>query len=276
MPQCKAKSKRSGKRCRRQAMKGMEVCYMHGGKSATKGAANPNYKHGRYSRYNLAGKLQVAYEAALDDPDLASLRHELAALDAMVADMADGLDGTDRQALAKLRANQAAIRASIQAGDADKLNAAMNGQDELLEAGHKRMQLVFDLADLMEKRSRIAAREHRRMVQLDVMVRFDELLVRIGMLMEAVRNHVRDNTAIALIATEWQRILGPLPRGITESAGAVHDRSRSGDDDGPDAPEADGGNDPDAELRNAFQGAMRRIAAGPDERGSEAGGGSGD
>lgn len=250
-------------------------CRVHGGLTP-KGPASPNWKTGKHSKYNLAGKLQVAYEAALDDPDLASLRHELAALDAMVADMADGLEGTDRHAWAKLKANQAAIRESIQAGDAGALNAAMDGQDELLEAGQRRVQLVFDLADLMEKRSRIAAREHRRMVQLDVMVRFDELLVRIGMLMEAVRNHVRDNTAIALIATEWQRILGPLPRGITESSGAVHDRSGSGDDDGPDASEADAGNDPDAELRNAFQGAMRRIAAGPDERGSEAGGGSGD
>lgn len=40
MAQCKAKSKRSGERCRRYAMKGKAVCSMHGGKS--KGAAKNN------------------------------------------------------------------------------------------------------------------------------------------------------------------------------------------------------------------------------------------
>lgn len=213
-PICGAKTRAGGKCQRRPNSTGR--CRLHGGASL-RGAESPTFKHGRRSKYIMAGKrVQKAYEAALDDPDLASLRHELAALDAMVTDMADGLEGTDRQALAKLRANQAAIRESIQAGDADKLNAAMDGQDELLEAGQKRMQLVFDLADLMEKRSRIAAREHRRMVQLDVMVRFDELLGRIGLMMETVRQHVPDIATVGLIATAWQQILGPYPRGDSD------------------------------------------------------------
>ena len=91
------------------------------------------------------------------------------------------------------------------------------------------------------------------MVQLDVMVPFGELLVRIGMLMEAVRNHVRDTAAVGLIATEWQRILGPLPRGITEDSAPAHDQDTS------ELTEADTRDDPDAELRRAFQTAMQRL-----------------
>jgi hypothetical protein len=44
---CKAKSKRSGKRCNNAAVRGWSVCRMHGvGGGAPKGKANGNYKHG--------------------------------------------------------------------------------------------------------------------------------------------------------------------------------------------------------------------------------------
>ncbi|WP_367619416.1 HGGxSTG domain-containing protein [Bilophila wadsworthia] len=39
MGQCTAKSKRTGERCRRAAMHGQAVCYMHGGASRRKGGA---------------------------------------------------------------------------------------------------------------------------------------------------------------------------------------------------------------------------------------------
>ena len=50
LPQCKAKSKTTGKRRGNRAMKGKRVCRIHGGKSpgAPKGNLNA-LKHGRYS-----------------------------------------------------------------------------------------------------------------------------------------------------------------------------------------------------------------------------------
>ncbi|MBI1314501.1 hypothetical protein GC176_24680 [bacterium] len=221
-----------------------------------KGPDSPHWKHGERSKYRLPERLQAVYEAALADPDLASMKHELAALDAILADFASNLDGFDRQGIATLRDSQNEIQAAIAAGDDERLAAAVDAQGALLDAEATQMQRVFEFADLMEQRSRIAAREHRRMVQLDAMVRFDELLVRIGLMMEAVRQNVRDNAAIALIATEWQRILGPLPRGITNGSLTAQERGRSGDDDGSDA-----GDDADADLRAAFEGAMQRLAA---------------
>lgn len=49
-PKCRAKSKRSGCRCRNAAMRGKRVCRMHGGKSVPKsGQDNGNYRNGRYT-----------------------------------------------------------------------------------------------------------------------------------------------------------------------------------------------------------------------------------
>jgi hypothetical protein len=46
-PRCKAKSKRTGKRCRAPAVKGYRVCRMHGARGgAPAGKKNGNYRHG--------------------------------------------------------------------------------------------------------------------------------------------------------------------------------------------------------------------------------------
>ena len=46
---CTAHSKRTHQPCRARAMKGMNVCYHHGGKSR-RGFVHPNYKHGFYCK----------------------------------------------------------------------------------------------------------------------------------------------------------------------------------------------------------------------------------
>lgn len=49
MPQCTAKSKRSGERCKRAAVKGSKVCYMHGARGGGPRPGNKSArKHGGY------------------------------------------------------------------------------------------------------------------------------------------------------------------------------------------------------------------------------------
>ena len=58
-PRCKARSKRTGKRCRAPAVRGFRVCRMHGANGgAPTGKQNGNFRHGgrtkeatRASRY---------------------------------------------------------------------------------------------------------------------------------------------------------------------------------------------------------------------------------
>jgi hypothetical protein len=46
-PRCAAKSKRTGLPCRAPAVRGWEVCRMHGARGgAQTGRAHPNYRHG--------------------------------------------------------------------------------------------------------------------------------------------------------------------------------------------------------------------------------------
>src|SRR3954447_23619617 len=49
-PRCQARSKRSGRRCRAPAVRGAEVCRMHGARAgAPEGERNGRYVHGQRS-----------------------------------------------------------------------------------------------------------------------------------------------------------------------------------------------------------------------------------
>ena len=65
-------------------MRGRDVCLAHGGKTP-RGVASPHFKTGRYSR-SLPGHLVTAYEQALRDPTLMSLRDEIALTDVMIGE----------------------------------------------------------------------------------------------------------------------------------------------------------------------------------------------
>ena len=99
MVQCKATSKRSKERCQRQAMRGREVCYMHGGKTP-RGVASPHFKGGRHSK-SIPTRLAARYEEAREDPDILALGEEIALTDAQISDaLARLYEGSDEKRLA--------------------------------------------------------------------------------------------------------------------------------------------------------------------------------
>ena len=79
---CSATSKRTVQPCRARAMRGMNVCYHHGGASK-RGTVHPNYRHGFYSKSADAQlRLSIAfhdYRRAVRRQQLDDIRAELAA-----------------------------------------------------------------------------------------------------------------------------------------------------------------------------------------------------
>jgi hypothetical protein len=95
--QCKAQSKLSGERCKRWVTPGRDVCRFHGGK-VPRGPALPQFRHGRYSRF-LPSRLAATYQTAAKDPELLSLRRELALVDARLDDLLQRVDTGESGAL---------------------------------------------------------------------------------------------------------------------------------------------------------------------------------
>lgn len=54
-PRCRARAKHSGVRCKSPAVKGFNVCRMHGARGGNRmGTQNSNYRHGAYTRETKA------------------------------------------------------------------------------------------------------------------------------------------------------------------------------------------------------------------------------
>ncbi|NIV94971.1 hypothetical protein GWN42_19815, partial [candidate division KSB1 bacterium] len=87
---CHAWSRRQGRQCLRVAMKGSNMCYVHGGASPV-GMQASRYKHGRYSKY-LPANLREKYEQMTRDPELLSLRNEIEMVSARIAELLETLD----------------------------------------------------------------------------------------------------------------------------------------------------------------------------------------
>lgn len=78
MPQCAAKAKSTGKRCRRRANTGYSVCQVHGAGSTKKGRSGGRpIIHGRYSEI-LKSELREKFEIAIQDQVPLDLLPELA------------------------------------------------------------------------------------------------------------------------------------------------------------------------------------------------------
>ena len=65
-PRCTAKSKRSGQACRNPAVRGWNVCRMHGARGgAPSGSGNPNWKHGMRTKDVVALRKLISHLARL-------------------------------------------------------------------------------------------------------------------------------------------------------------------------------------------------------------------
>lgn len=79
MVQCRAKSKRTGERCKQGSVPGKDLCRHHGGAkgSGVNWEKPVQVKHARYSK-SLPADLAERYEYFKTDPDILSLKPEIA------------------------------------------------------------------------------------------------------------------------------------------------------------------------------------------------------
>jgi hypothetical protein len=117
---CGAKTDRGP--CKKPPMKGRTRCDRHGGKSLA-GAASPRFKHGRYSKH-LPTNLIPSFQAAMADPDLLSLRAEIALTQCRIDQIIETAQG-DSTGL-----------------DWESLFSLMESKRRLHESESKRMQLM--------------------------------------------------------------------------------------------------------------------------------------
>jgi hypothetical protein len=169
-------------------MKGRKRCHKCGG-STPSGVASPHFKHGAYSRL-LPVDLRNAYQRAAADPDLLSLRNEVALLqvrlEGLVGRLATGEHGSlwasAREALCRFRESQAA-------GDQAGAAAALDDLGHTLEQGVGVETTWEEITCAIEKKGKVASREWKRMVDLRSVATAEQVVTMFGALAASVRKH---------------------------------------------------------------------------------------
>ena len=177
MTQCRAKAKRTGERCQAAAMPN-GVCRVHGGQSRA-GLNHPSLTHGRYSKH-LPTKAMVEFQQALHDPELLSLRNDIALVDVRLNELVGGLSG-----------------------------------DTLPDTPTWR-----EILSVLQDRVVLVNSERKRLVDMQQMITGDQAMLLVARLAEMVNRHVSDPMERAAIATELGRITVRKPeQGDTDSTG---------------------------------------------------------
>ena len=192
---------RAGGACKKWAMHGRNRCRLHGGMTPT-GAALPQYKHGKYSKYLPAG-LNDRYEKALSNPQLISLRHELALADGRLTEIAEKLKD---DAPAKWRRFKVAAEQVIQALNSKKSSAlAVEALQAALEEAPS--DAVWDeWIKVSEHRRRLSETEGRLLSQSSNMWTAEQAMSFVASITHLLVKHIPDKVLLSTIGQEIRLI----------------------------------------------------------------------
>lgn len=220
---CGAKLPGKGEYCTKPPCKGRTRCRRHGGRSL-RGAEHPNYKHGRHTR--LFGSLREDYEAAISDPDLLSMREDVALIDAMVSDLLGRMKegGAPNDWYHDIRKKARAFRDAFDAGNVTKMRETFAPLFDTIEDAAQDVALMNSIVSMLEKKSRLVQREHKRLIDIQSVMTGREVLGLVGEIVKVIGNNVTDRHTLDAIILDVEALgvsaVGPAVEvGTRQSAG---------------------------------------------------------
>jgi hypothetical protein len=216
---CEATSKRSGHRCRKDAMIGRTVCHMHGGKTP-RGFALPQTRTGRYSQH-LPARLAARYAEAQGDSELLALRDEVCLIDARLTDVLGRVDtGEAGRHWAALQHTWTDLTTAKAAGDVHQVSGLLTRIGELIQAGAADYAAWAEIIGLLQERRKLVESERKRLVELGQMITAERVITLVGVVEDAVRRHLPAHVDEAHARTILAAIAAELGAAISGSPGA--------------------------------------------------------
>jgi hypothetical protein len=163
---CGAKT-RAGTACEIAPVAGRTRCRLHGGATPRGPAIGPAFKHGRYS-LDLPTRLAARYAESQIDPELASLRDDLALVHTRITEVLSQLG----EGVSESRAREA----------------------------------WREICALVERKRRLAESEARRLVLFQQMITTEQAVVLVASLVDVVHRHVHDRATLTAIQKDLASI----------------------------------------------------------------------
>lgn len=200
--------------CQKNPMKGRERCRLHGGLSL-RGIANPSYQGKGYTKDVPARLLERMLEA-IDDPELTSLRTELALLDARMGEILGSLSERGHsEALAALSGAVVSLERVSAAPDMDNREEALEKAVLKARAAVDDMraekQAWVEIYQLVDRRRRTAGVELKREEFLEHTMQHQQALWFFQQLLAAIHEIIPDQAVKERLAIKISKIMNREP-----------------------------------------------------------------
>lgn len=214
-PQCQAHSKARGRelgkpvQCEACAFpgSGTDKCGYHGGQSL-RGAASPAFKHGRTSGF-LPVRLQDGYTAAMEDPELLSLREQAAITHARIRDLFQRMAAKEGTGSAEqLNLAVESLEGAIASGNAKQAAEALKGIKAAAKAMQEEDRTWREIGRWQEQFRRLVDTERRRLEALQLYVTSERLTALAAAFVEIIRQNVSDKRQLNRIIQAIAQMIG--------------------------------------------------------------------
>lgn len=176
-------------RCTQPATRGHLTCVTHGGRMP-KGAAHPKFQHGGRAQY-LPLRYQATYQEALNDPDLGSLRRDLATTETRIQDLLERLD-TGENAGAWHRLHKELLpglaKAILGGAGPKMLLDQIQALDTVVNESLALQSTWREVFTAQAHRADLVMKEHKRIQELTASISSEDLAILLGILMERLRS----------------------------------------------------------------------------------------
>lgn len=211
--------------CANFPLKGRDICWFHGGRTPT-GPASKFWKHGAYSKH-LPTRYKHAFELALTDPEITSVKYQLALLDAREAELLKRLDTEESGVLwAQIKAAGAELKRAMEKGKPEVQQAVANALVNRIDTWANSEMQWQELYQIFEMRRKLAETERRREEGLNAHLTLDEMTKIAAFLAGWMRRYVPDNAALRSASAELSQFFGlfqPTPQGSVIDAEVLSD-----------------------------------------------------
>lgn len=203
---CRAHAKGSGKPCKFAPVPGRTLCRYHGGLSLM-GAANPNFKHGRYSRV-MPQRLLDVYQASLKDPDLLGLRNEIASVDARLSELFGSMDTGDSTSVwRELQGFEEELAKAERSNDVATMGVIMRQMRQSIRRGAAIGDVWEEIFQTQNHRRKLVDTERKRLQAMNATITAEQALSLVAAVVDIIRRFVTDRSTLAAISNELNILL---------------------------------------------------------------------